>query len=171
MLRSRQVLNWLAVAAVIGCRGDAARVERDVVRVALVQLFTVREHAQAITLWRDPTVSLTLDALPDADARPRVTVDSATLALPLRIESANRASMDAFFHEHASGWDAWFEAHPANAGLVEVAQPQMRGDTATVVVGRACGEQCRNAWRVTLVRASGAWTVQQVDVLSVPRGT
>ncbi len=79
--------------------------------------------------------------------------------------------MSAFFRAHPSGWDAWFAAHPANAGLIEVAEPRVHRNDATVVVGRACGEHCRNAWRVTLKRIRHEWVVQTIDVLPIPKGT
>lgn len=140
-----------------------------IARAALSHLFLSRERAQALTLWQDPTVSLTLGALRDADAQPRVALDSAVLGLPLATREATVASMEAFFKAHPAGWDAWFIANPANAGLVEVAAPRVRGDDATMVVGRACGEHCRSAWRLTLRRVRHDWVVQQVRVLPVPR--
>jgi hypothetical protein len=45
----------------------------------------------------------------------------------------------------------------------------MFADSAVVVVGRACGEICRTAWRVVVVRTDGVWTVSRVDVLKVLR--
>jgi hypothetical protein len=157
----------LAVTASCGRPPEVTNV--DIARVAMKQLFVAREKAQAITLWRDRTVSLTLGALPLTDASPRVPLDSAALALSLRTGVADQASMEAFFRTHPAGWDAWFEANPGNAGLVEVAEPLVHDNDASVVVGRACGEHCRSAWRLTLKRIRHEWVVQQVTVLPVPR--
>lgn len=170
MSRARRGFLWLSMGATIACGRPPEVTNVDIARVALKQLFVSRERAQAITLWQDTAVSLTLGALPDADAAPRVVLDSASLALALPTRVATRATMDAFFRDHPAGWDAWFEANPSNAGLVEVAASVVHDNDASVVVGRACGEQCRNAWRLTLKRIRHEWVVKNVQVLSVPKG-
>lgn len=153
----------------MACGRPAAVTQVDIARVAIRQLFLTRERAQALTLWRD-TLSLTLRALPDADARERLPLDSATLALPIPTHVADQHQMEAFFRTHRTGWDAWFAANPANGGLIEVAAPRVEGNDASIVVGRACGEHCRNAWRLTLRRIRHEWVVQRITVLPVPRG-
>jgi hypothetical protein len=42
-------------------------------------------------------------------------------------------------------------------------------DSAVMVVGRACGEICRSAWRVSLRRSDSAWRVRQVQTLVLPK--
>lgn len=137
--------------------------QADVARVAIRQLFLSRERASALTLWRDSAVSLSLGAAP------RLALDSATLSLPVPTGSEDTQTMGAFFRDHPKGWDAWFDAHPANSGLIEVAMPSVNDNDATIVVGRARGEHCRNAWRLTLKRKRHEWVVQRIDVLSVPQ--
>lgn len=144
--------------------------ETPIARTAVQALFEQRERAQAITLWHDTTTSLTLGLLTAADASPLVRIGAPSLAPSLRYRMATLDTMEAFFRTHAAGWDAWFEANPGNAGLVEIARPVIRGREATIVVGRACGEQCRSAWRLSLTRDAATWRVQRIDVLAVPRG-
>jgi hypothetical protein len=48
-------------------------------------------------------------------------------------------------------------------------KPRIFGDSAVMVVGRACGEICRTAWRVSLARVGSEWQVRQVTVLTLPR--
>jgi hypothetical protein len=76
--------------------------------------------------------------------------------------------MEQYFRTHPGGWEAWLEAHPGSAGVVEVTRPRFDGDSALVVVGRACGEICRSVWRVSLGRRGHAWQVRAVTVLRVP---
>lgn len=177
------VARWGAVAALavaMGCApGRDHAGERQVVRATLVELFATRERARAITVWHDPrrqapTLSAFGGPFDHTDTLALQVVDTTGLALPFRVQATTLRDSDAFFRAHASGWDAWFEANPGNAGIVEVAKPHLFTDSAVVIVGRACGEQCRNAWRVSLQRASppretDGWRVRVVTPLQVPR--
>lgn len=148
--------------------------ERAVVRATLVELFARRERPQAITIWHDPreqapTLSAYGGPWDHRDTLALQVVDSTGLDLPFRVEHTTLREMAAFFAAHAGGWDTWFEQHPGNAGIVEFAAPRFFADSAVVVVGRACGEICRSAWRVSLERGAGTWRVRAVGVLPIPR--
>ena len=164
-------LTYTLFAVLLACGRPKPVEQADIARVALKQLFLTRERAHAVALWRDATVTLSLPATLASDAAPRLALDSATLALPVPTRAEDRASMDAFFRANPKGWDAWFIANPASAGLIEVAEPRVHDNDATIVVGRACGEHCRNAWRLTLKRIRHEWVVQAIDVLPVPKGS
>jgi hypothetical protein len=161
----------LAMACAPGRDHDA---ERAVVRATLVELFAKREKAQAITVWHDPreqgpTLSAYGGPWDYHDTLALQVVDTTGLGLPFRVERTTLRDISAFFAEHPGGWDVWFETHPGNAGVVEVAQPRMFTDSAVMVVGRACGEICRSAWRVSLRRSDSAWRVRQVQTLVLPK--
>jgi len=151
-----------------------ADAERAVLRAALQELFARREHAQAVTLWQDarqqaPTLSVYGGPWEAHDTLALAQVDAAALALPFRVEHTSLREMSDFFARHPGGWDRWFERHPGNAGVVEVVTPRLFADSAVVTVGRACGEMCRTAWRVSLVRSGDTWQVRRVRVLRLPR--
>jgi hypothetical protein len=181
MGRARRVaarLRLLACgASVLACAcapGRDYRSERAVLRATLVELFATRERARAITVWHDPreqapTLSAYGGPWDHHDTLALQVVDTTGLALPFRVERTTLAASERFFREHPKGWDAWFEANPGNAGIVEVVKPRIFTDSAVMVVGRACGEICRTAWRVSLTRAGGAWQVRRVTVLTLPR--
>lgn len=163
------------IALVAACGpGKHSRVERAVLRATLVELFATREHAQVIGVWQDPRQqSPTLSAFGGPwdhhDTLALHRVDSTGLGLPFRVERITLGDMERFFRAHPKGWDAWFEAHPGNAGVVEIATPKIADDSAVVIVGRACGEICRTAWRVTLARTGEAWNVSRVEILKLPK--
>lgn len=168
----RLLLTLSALAA--GCApGRDHDGERDVVRAALVELFARRERARAITLWHDPrsqapTLSAYGGPWDDRDTLALLAVDTTGLGLPFRVERTTLATMEAFFRTNPAGWDAWFSANPGNAGIVEVVTPRIVADSAVVIVGRACGEICRSAWRVSLTRRADRWDVRQITVLRLP---
>jgi hypothetical protein len=165
----RRAVTCLLAALLCACGRSDTVTQVDIARVAIRTLFLVRERPQAITLWRD-TVSLTLGTLAPGATPRRVPLDSAVLGLPIPTHVADQRSMEAFFREHPAGWDAWFLANPANGGLIEVAEPEVEGNDARVVVGRACGEHCRAAWRLTLTRIRHEWVVQRIEAIPLPRG-
>lgn len=151
-----------------------ADTERAVLRATLLALFAGREHAQAITLWQDsrqqaPTLSVYGGPWDAHDTLALAQVDGTGLALPFRVEHTTLREMSDFFARHPGGWDSWFERHPGNAGVVEVVTPRLFADSAMVTVGRACGEMCRTAWRVSLVRRGDDWHVRRVQVHRLPR--
>jgi hypothetical protein len=161
---------------VIGSCGPGRdhRAERAVVRATLVELFAAREKAQAITLWHDPrqqapTLSVYGGPWDQHDTLALQVVDSTGMRLPFRVQHTTLREMSAFFAKHPGGWDVWFEMHPGNAGVVEIVRPQMFADSAVVMVGRACGEMCRSAWRVSLTRRDTSWRVRQVQTLTLPK--
>ena len=165
----------LVVGALVACApGRDYPSERAVLRATLVELFARREQARAITVWHDPREqSPTLSAFgrpyDHHDTLQLQIVDTTGLGLPFRVERTILRDVEAYFKAHPKGWDAWFAAHPGSAGIVEVTRPRMFADSAIVVVGRACGEICRTAWHVVVVRTDGVWTVSRVDVLKVLR--
>lgn len=146
-----------------------------------------RERARSVVLWGDRAPGLVFEALgtaelgvapPGAASGARPVPDPvrpgelAGLALPLPAAVTDGAAMTALFHAHPDGWAAFYRRHPGTAGLVELARPTVAagGGQATLVVGRACGEHCRQAWQVTLARApAGRWTVTGVVPLRVPQ--
>lgn len=163
----------LATLAACG-PGRDYRSERDVLRATLVELFATREKARAITVWHDPreqapTLSAYGGPWDHRDTLALQVVDTTGLGLPFVVERTTLGESERFFREHAGGWDSWFEANPGNAGVVEVVKPRVFADSAVVIVGRACGEICRSAWRVSLARVNGGWTVRRVTVLTLPR--
>lgn len=148
--------------------------EREVLRLSLMELFARREQAQAITVWHDPreqapTLSAFGPPWDHHDTLALQVVDTTGFDLPFRVQPTTLRESEQFFRAHPAGWDAWFEANPGNAGIVEVVKPRLYTDSAVVIVGRACGEKCRNAWRVSLQRDAGSWRVRNVRVLTVPR--
>lgn len=161
----------LAVAACSSASDHGA--ERAVVRATLIELFATREKAMAITVWHDareraPTLSAYGGPWDHRDTLVLQAVDTTGDGLPFRVEHTTLRDISAFFAEHPGGWDAWFDTHSGNAGVVEVAQPRMYAESAAVIVGRACGEICRTAWRVSLVREGASWRVRQVRTLVLP---
>jgi hypothetical protein len=184
-------LGTLAALVLAGCTGGRDHAaERAVLRATLVELFATREQAVAITVWRDPREQApTLSAWgPPWDHRDTLrlqVVDTTGLGLPFRVERTTLGDMERAFRDTPDAWDRWFVENPGNAGIVEVTRPRLMGDSAVLVVGRACGEICRSAWRVTLEREQGGasrgatsqgndrpadgWRVRRVDVLTVPR--
>lgn len=149
------------------------------VQAGLEALFIKRERAQAVTLWADgrefaPTLSVYGGPYDTADTLALWPVDSASAAqlalpLPLPLHTTTLRDMEAFFRDEPAGWEAWFRANPGDAGIVEIVTPRIRGDSAQLLIGRACGEQCRSAWRLSLVRDGAGWRVHRLDVLRVPR--
>lgn len=161
----------LAAACAPGRDHDA---DRAVVRATLVELFAKREKARAITVWHDPrqqgpTLSAYGGPWDHHDTLTLQVVDTTGLGLPFRVERTTLRDIAAFFAKHPGGWDIWFETHPGNAGVVEIVQPRMFTDSAVMVVGRACGEICRSAWRVSLSRSGSSWRVRQVQTLVLPK--
>ncbi len=159
----------LLTGALSSCAGHGAALSdadmSAIQRVALHELFSEREHARVLVVWSDSS-----DAGPvlaSLDETPASTV-AASSALPqVRV---SRDDVHALFRDHPDGWAALFERHPGAAGLVEVGRVQPGADprTATLVIGRSCGEHCRMAWRVAARRdASPEWRVPAVERLEV----
>jgi hypothetical protein len=92
---------------------------------------------------------------------------AAAVGIPVTLASAT--DMVRLFREHADGWRAFYRQYAGTPGLVELGRVRYAGRTATVVVGRSCGEHCLHAWRVT-VRAGGdrVWRVTGVAPFTVP---
>lgn len=154
--------------------GRSYPAERAVLRAALMELFSRREQAQAITVWHDPreqapTLSYYGGPYDHHDTLQLQVVDTTGFGLPFRVERTTLREVETYFKARPKGWDAWLADHPGNAGIVEVTKPRMYADSAVIVVGRACGEICRSAWRVVVARRDTSWVVQRVDVLNVLR--
>jgi hypothetical protein len=124
---------------------------------AIRHLFFERERAARVVLWADPAEpGPAFEALGRAPSPP---ADSAALArgVAAPVTLVRGADLRRLFRDHPDGWAAFYRRYPGAPGLVEVG-PVARapdGRTAEVVVGRACGEHCVNAWRVELRRADG----------------
>jgi hypothetical protein len=144
--------------AAVGCaRGGDGSAEGAAQGAAIRHLFFERERAARVVLWADPgEPGPAFEALGRAPAPP---ADSAALAAGVAapVTLVRGADLRRLFRDHPDGWAAFYRSYPGAPGLVEVG-PVARapdGRTAAVVVGRACGEHCVNAWRVELRRAAG----------------
>ncbi|HEY0780341.1 MAG TPA: hypothetical protein VGD56_20460 [Gemmatirosa sp.] len=117
---------------------------------AVRELFIVREHARRLVVWADAAErGPTFDVLGRDDAD----VDTRALgaAIPVAVDRVTAPDLARLFRRHPDGWAAFYRTYPGAPGVVELASPVWSGDTlATVVVGRACGEHCLNAWRVSV---------------------
>lgn len=155
-------------AACGGGHGDDAAAQG----AALRRLFFERERAGRLVVWDDPREpGPVFDALGAGRGRPAGAAALArSVGAPVTVVGG--AELRRLFRDHADGWEAFYRAYPGTAGLVEVAAVRRDGPgRASVVVGRACGEQCLNAWRVELRRdaGGGGWRAGPVAVLRVPR--
>ncbi len=160
--RARPVALALLLTA---CAPSRPLSDAQVQGLAVGELFVAREHARQLVVWSDarergPTFE-TIDA---ADARADLRALGAAVTVPVRPVDA--AALGRLFQAHPDGWAAFYAAYPGAPGLIELARPAWRGDSlATVVVGRACGEHCFNAWRVTL-RVVMRGTAPTADVVA-----
>lgn len=176
------LLAVAVIAAHSACAGDAPVVrsrrpvgaEAEVVRASLVTLFSRRERAQSIAIWTDsrersPTLSAFGGRFDAHDTLQLVDLPSGGGAWPFALEATSLRDMQAFFKRAPAGWDSWFSSRQGSGGVVEIVRPRIAGDSASIIIGRACGEICRGAWRVSLVREGGVWRTHNVVVLTVPR--
>ena len=142
-------------------------------RLALDSLFSGRERARRIVLWAtdagDGPVFEALDSLIPKPPAPRA-IDVARLGASLPARTMTEAALSALFRQNPDAWAAFFRENPAAAGLVELSPVRVSPDgrSATTYVGRSCGEHCRNAWRVVASRASGRWTIVELQWVRVP---
>jgi hypothetical protein len=168
---------WAAAVVAAGCGGGDADGDARVRGAALRHLFRERERAGRLVVWADAAetgpvfAALGMPAggadLPPVDAR---AADGLAAAVGVPVTLASATDMTRLFREHADGWKAFYGANPSTPGLVELGRVRYAGRTATVVVGRSCGEHCLHAWRVTLgVGAGCAWRATAVEPLPVPR--
>jgi hypothetical protein len=177
--RAARVTWWAAAAAVIvaGCGGRDADDDARVQGAALRHLFRERERAGRLVVWADAAeVGPVFAALGvPADRVDRLAVgaraaDGLTAAVGVPVTLASATDMARLFREHADGWRAFYRQYAGTPGLVELGRVRYADRTATVVVGRSCGEHCLHAWRVTLgAGAGGAWRATGVEPLRVPR--
>jgi hypothetical protein len=176
--RAARVTWWAAAAAVIvaGCGGRDADDDARVQGAALRHLFRERERAGRLVVWADAAeagpvfAALGVPAdgadMPPVDAR---TADGLAAAVGVPVTLASAIDMTRLFRENPDGWKAFYWANPGTPGLVELGRVRYAGRTATVVVGRSCGEHCLHAWRVTLsAGGGGAWRATAVEPLRVP---
>ena len=159
--------------------GDVPRAADDatsyaVQRLAVDSLFNGREHASRLVLWAtdagDGPVFEALDSLVPKPTTPRA-IDAARLGASVPARVMTEPALAELFRQNPDGWAAFFRANPAAAGLVELSAVRVSRDgrSATMYVGRSCGEHCRNAWVVTARRqASGPWTIAELRWLRVP---
>lgn len=141
----------ITIACCLGaCTPPRHTADAVVQGAAARELFFTREHARQLVLWADPDEpGPTFDVIGQRDAR----VDTAAVAttIPAPVIPVRSADLARLFRVHPDGWAAFYVAYPGAPGIVELAHPVWSGDTlATVIVGRACGEHCFNAWCVTV---------------------
>ena len=176
-----RALPRLAVAlyAAAACtRGELPFAEREisnaVYRLALDTLFTGRERARRLVIWpSDAGDGPTFEALPHLSepAGARRTIDAERLGASLPARVMGEAELERLFRENPDGWAAFYAAFPGAPGLVELLPVRVSRDgrRAETYVGRACGEHCRNAWRVGVTRDPGGdWRVQVLEWIHVP---
>jgi hypothetical protein len=160
----------LLVVCLTACRTGA--LDADVQRAALRYVFVTRETNARLVVWADGARrGPVLEALGEPLVAPPAAVLLTDSAVGVPVVPIRRIDLDTLFRAHPDGWDAFFRAYPRTNGVVEVATPRYAGDrqTATVVVGRACGEHCMQGWRVHVRRdARGGWSATGVDFLRVP---
>ncbi|GJG85654.1 hypothetical protein tb265_08350 [Gemmatimonadetes bacterium T265] len=139
-----------ACALALAACTHTPRADAAVQGAAVRELFFTREHARQLVLWTDRNEpGPTFDVIGEHDAHPDVV--AVATAVPTSVVPVHAADLARLFRTHPDGWAAFYTAYPGSPGLVELARPAWSGDTlATVVVGRACGEHCLNAWRVTV---------------------
>jgi hypothetical protein len=145
---------------------------REIHRAAMVELFTVRERAQRLVFWRDPgtrgPVFSRLHADGSSAALPEPVAAAATGDL-LPIDSVSLPRLEQLFRDAPDGWKAFFAQQPGAPGIIELGEVRhdSRSGTASVLVGRSCGERCATAWQLELRRAP-EWQVTAMRVLSLP---
>jgi hypothetical protein len=150
----------MLLATLAACAGDP----RD---ATLRELFLAHEHPRMLVVWAEPRDPGPVFAELGGDAVPeRVAPPASVGGVP--VVAVRRRELDALFGAHPDGWKAFYERYRGATGLVEISPVRTAGDSATLVVGRSCGEHCRTAWRVRLSRAGGAWRVTRVQFVAVP---
>jgi hypothetical protein len=133
--------------------------------VALRHLFFVRERAGRLAVWDDRReAGPVFEALGRAPGPP---VDAAAVGrvVGAPVTLLGTGDLERLFRDHPDGWAAFYRAYPRAPGLVEVGPVEREAGKTVVVVGRACGEQCRNAWRVEV----DGGRVVRAGVVRVPR--
>jgi hypothetical protein len=153
----------------LSCRAPTP--DAAVQRAALRSLFVEREPNARLVLWVDEAhTGPVFEALGEPAAAPaRALVADPSLGIP--VDTVRERDLDSLFSANPDGWTAFFRVHPQSFGLIEVATPRYSagGADAVVLVGRACGEHCRQAWRVRVGRGpNGAWRTRGVTFVRVP---
>ena len=178
-VRALFLLPLLALSSACPREGDSragdsrAAAERlGAQRAAVTYLFRTRESARQLVLWADAREDgPVLSALRIRDARSASAL-ARDPSLGVPTTTVDGDDMERLFHAHPDGWDAFYRRFPGSSGLVEVGTPQpvSRDGVVPVVVGRSCGEQCRQAWRVELrALAGGGWRAVRATPLRVDR--
>lgn len=166
----------LAVAvAVAACapsrRALPATDQAAIAGAALTTLFLEREHAGELILW-DGTLreAPALSELALGDSLDVLRVVPVTLPVP--VHTIGLDSLEAHFRAHAEAWGAWYAAHPRSGGIVAVTAPLRAvndAGRASVLVGRLCGDHCRQVWRVVARRDGETWRTDSVSAVRVPK--
>lgn len=182
MRPARAASGILALAVLGACNGSAENARRlpddattyAVQRLALDSLFTSREHHTRLVLWAtDAANGPVLDALGALVVRPDVPhdIDVRRLAPTLPAQVMHEYELDTLFRRKPDAWAEFFRENPGAAGLVELSPVQLSNDgtVAETIIGRSCGEHCRNAWRLRARRTRGdAWQLETLEWLPVP---
>jgi hypothetical protein len=142
-------------------------------RLALDSLFTSREHHRRIVLWAtDAADGPVLEVLGTAVVRPVQprAIDVARLAPALPARVMSERELTTLFRRNPDAWAAFFRENPGAAGLVELSPVRLSpdGQAAETIVGRSCGEHCRNAWRLRAQHGSAGWHIDALQWLPIP---
>ncbi|MEO7964864.1 MAG: hypothetical protein ABIT38_13255 [Gemmatimonadaceae bacterium] len=148
-------------------------------RAAIVQLFLSYERPQQLVFWDGaPRDSPIFGEIALGDSLNPRGVSPESLLLPIPVSVVHREELERLFHENADAWEAWYRLHPASGGVVEVTAPRLAppssarittSSSASVVIGRLCGEHCRSAWNVTVEKKHGEWIVKGVRPVALPK--
>ena len=122
-------------------RGIAAAIA-----LALREIFRARAHAAQLVLWADPVEpGPVLKAIGRPTSWDGRAVSAQEIGVP--VTALGAAELERLFRAHSDGWAAFFRAYPGSPGLVEVTvvAAARDGRSAALLVGRSCGEHCRQA--------------------------
>ncbi len=146
-------------------------------RAALTSLFIEGERSTRLVLWSGDRLNApALSLLPGAGTRGDTLAvdvpDPERLSMDIPTTRVTVRDVEALGREAANEWDGWLARNPGSGGIVELTRPRVRmgePERATLVIGRACGQHCRSAWRLALVRdGAGAWHTSAVVPLPLP---
>ena len=122
-------------------RGIAAAIA-----LALREIFRARAHAAQLVLWADPVEpGPVLKAIGRPTSWDGRAVSAQEIGVP--VTALGASELERLFRAHSDGWAAFFRAYPGSPGLVEVTvvAAARDGRSAALLVGRSCGEHCRQA--------------------------
>ncbi len=129
------------------------------------ELFLVRERPRVLVVWADPAPGPVF-AESDSGFRPSRAERPPRRVGAVPVETVGQRELTALFRANPDGWEAFYARYPGALGIIEFAPAQVDDDSASLVVGRSCGEHCRFVWRVQLRRVAAAqWRVARVTAV------